>query len=469
MKQEQIKLEIIKRFTNSLEINNDKIITTLDEDDYYEFKKTLHVGNSGISKNYLKTISSFANNKGGLIIFGIDPDTQELVGINSKHENLDNKYVNMVVSEMLDGMGSFYFFTNKHYEKIIGFLIINEPTFKPVIFKSNFNTKESSYVAGDIYFRYPGESMKIKPSDLRSLISNEITRHAEQLISQISKLVEIGPENVAIINSKTGEINANNSRLSLSPDILADLNLIMEGNIVEKDGAPAYVIKGNIEIENNGHTTKIIKEKTSLHNRDYHLSILDDETSNPESLINEIVYRDTSNLPFFNLIHKSNYTIQQTIDILEKLVGPDIKKSTKNKILERLTNPNSCQDLGEIGKIESIINDKIMQNIDFLSFKEKYNLKGKYEKTLVRTLIFNTIKDKIEVETVIVEKYFKEYIEAFSHISFEIDDDYQFYKTELNKILTNYNLKLTNDNQAKTAFRKTLCYMDYKIYFPKLN
>ncbi|MFA7272522.1 MAG: ATP-binding protein [Crocinitomicaceae bacterium] len=464
MEQDSIKLDVIKKFTNSLSVKDGKTITTLDEDDYFEFKKGFNSTQNGMSKAYLKTMAGLANNKGGIIIFGIDPDNQELVGIKDKYENLDNKYVNMVVSEFLDGLSSFFFFTHRHDGKLLGFLNINQPTFKPVIVRSNFNDETDSYTAGDIYYRYPGEVLKIKPSDLRALMSKEINRHAQHLIQQINTIVDIGPENVAIINSKTGEVNANNAKLSLSPEILSKLNLIMEGHFVEKEGAPAYVIKGNIELEGGGSIAHIIKEPTSLHNRDYHLSFLNDACPNPKSMLKDIVYRDTFYLPILNLIKKSELTIEQACQILKEQNGPDVKKTTKKNIIEKLSNLDLFLVLKEQGTIRYEVSETgITEETGISEIKAKYNFKGNVDKTIIRTLIYNQLKNG--QHSSFKETHLKEYIEAFSHLPKEVVNQHkEFCLGELKSILEEHSDKLTNEGAVKTAYRKTICLLDYYLF-----
>ncbi len=466
MQQEKIKLDTIKVFTNSLEVKEGKIYTTLDEDDYFEFKKSLHTTKTGISKQYMKTIAGLANNKGGVIIFGIHPTSQELIGIDPKHENLDNKYVNMVVSECLDGLSSFYFFTHNHDDKLLGFLVINEPIFKPVIVKSNFHTNNETHVSGDIYFRYPGEVLKIKPSDLRALMSKEISRHAQQLVKQINTLVKIGPENAAIINSKTGEVNANNSKLTLSPDILADLNLIMEGQFVEKQGAPAYVIKGNIELESGEGLPKVIREQTALHNRDYHLCLLEGKCSNPISFLKDIVYRDTFYLPVFNLISKAKITVSDGIKLLKEQNTADVKKNTKKRIIERLLSTEIPPKLICLGTIKEEIKETQLTNqITVEVLKNKYGLKGNASKTIIRTIIFNNLKVGKTIDIKLKEEYFKEYINAFSHLSKEnVLLHSKFYRKELKGVLDKYTDKLVKDNSIKSSYRKVICLIDYYLF-----
>lgn len=468
MKQDEIKLEITKKFIASLEVKEGSLITTLDEDNYYEFKQSLSASKTGISKKYIKTIAGFANNKGGLLIFGIHPDTKELIGIKDKFENLDNKLVNTTIMNHLDGLSSYFFFTYRHENKLIGFLQIDEPVYKPTIVKTGFEVDKENYVAGDIYYRYPGEDLKIKPSDLRTLMTSEINRHAQLLVKQINTLVDIGPENAAIINSQTGEVNARNAKLVMSPEMLGELNLIMEGRFVETDGAPAYIIKGNISLEDGQEVSKIIKEKvhSAIHNRDYHLSLLDGECNNPENLIRDVVYRDTSYLPIFNLLNQSNISTENALELVSQQNSPDVKKATKNKIIERLETPETCRKLGESGTVKSEIEEtEITDDKTISKIKEKYNLKGNLEKSIARSVILNNLKNISNIPVPIKKKYLKEYVEAFTHLDKEtVIANKDFYCSQLKSVLTDNAEDLRNNSATKTSFRKTLCYMDYLIY-----
>jgi predicted HTH transcriptional regulator len=71
----------------------------------------------------LKTICGFANNKGGVIVFGVAPVKLELVGIQDKFENLDNKYLSTTFSDTIDGSFDYRFFTCRIEMKLIGFFL----------------------------------------------------------------------------------------------------------------------------------------------------------------------------------------------------------------------------------------------------------------------------------------------------------------------------------------------------------
>lgn len=83
--------QIIRDFEISIDLKQDVPTTNWEENDMIEFKKSLQTKSETIGKEYLKTITGFANNLGGVIIFGISPEKKELVGIKVEFENLDNR------------------------------------------------------------------------------------------------------------------------------------------------------------------------------------------------------------------------------------------------------------------------------------------------------------------------------------------------------------------------------------------
>lgn len=120
------KLEMLTLFKASVDVEKPKLVTGLEESTFLEFKKSLHTNGETIDKAYLSSIAGFANNEGGTIIFGIDPDTHELSGIKDKYENLDNRYISTTVRHGLDGNIDYVFYTNRYVGILIGFLTISK-------------------------------------------------------------------------------------------------------------------------------------------------------------------------------------------------------------------------------------------------------------------------------------------------------------------------------------------------------
>lgn len=478
MTQEHLKKDFITRFSESLVVKGTKVVTTLDEDDFFEFKKSLQASKSGIDKMYLKTVAGLANNKGGVIIFGIDPDTQALVGIKKEYEGFDNRLVSGIFSQFLDGINSYFLFTEYFTDKLIGFLCVNEPSIKPVIVKNSYNVNGEPHNAGDIYFRYPGEDRKILPSDLRELMTTEVNRHANRLISQMERLVSIGPSNAAIIDSSTGEIDANGAKLTLAPELLSGLNLIMEGQFVEKEGAPAYVIKGDIEVASPEGGKSIITRNVlkNLHNKDYHMHMLKGDGKMAKHFITNIVYMDTPYLPIYFYVKNAKISLEEAIELIENKTGGDVRTTPKNKLLERLKSPHEFYSKSKSGSIvdemdEFQLNDE--KHIE--SLRKEYGLQINRKKSVVRTIMYNRLMKKKALHEFLFKDYLNELTEAFTHIpEKEVVKSFDFIKGELLRILDSIHNAKKIESNVKTSFRKASARLDYlmygaNLYKPKLK
>ncbi|HET9505505.1 MAG TPA: ATP-binding protein [Hymenobacter sp.] len=240
--------EILESFKASIDLTQDTLKTSWEENSLLEFKKSLHTKSDEIDKQYLTTISGLANNKGGLMIFGIENNTREIIGIKSTQENLDNKYFSSAIRQGLDGNLDYFFFTGKILSKVVGFLYVSEATSKPVIVKIN----SSDLVRGEIYFRYSAQTARIEAADLRMIISEEIQKRLTATMDSMYRIAKIGPEKVALLNTENGEVELDtntNAKLILSPETLKSLNIIREGKLIDAEGAPAYTLKGEIEFE----------------------------------------------------------------------------------------------------------------------------------------------------------------------------------------------------------------------------
>ncbi len=141
------------------------------ETDIIECKELFE--NDSFSK-YVKHIAALANRKGGYIIFGVKDGSYEIAGIEAeKFERYDQA---KIVDTMTNAFGHVLQFTMKSHMingKTIGVFYVLPFDKKPVMFiKDSGPARE-----GDIYYRYPGSSRRIKPSDLNAIIDERIEKH----------------------------------------------------------------------------------------------------------------------------------------------------------------------------------------------------------------------------------------------------------------------------------------------------
>ena len=122
-------------------------------------------------------------------------------------------------------------------QKLVAYIQIFESNDKPLI---NNN--------GDIYYRYNAETRKIAKLDLLRIINERKEKELHLTMQKhIENIFKNGIENSAILNVITGEVEGKGGNVLISQDLLPKIAFIKEGHFVEKGGAPALVLKGNVE------------------------------------------------------------------------------------------------------------------------------------------------------------------------------------------------------------------------------
>ena len=216
-----------------------------------EFKENFVFGN--IAK-YFKTIASFANTKGGILLFGIKDSPRTPIGVNrTKFDEIQQEKISTNLIEYFSPQIMWDLGIVSSGDNHFGYIKILESDNKPVICKK---TSGKILKNGEIYYRYRGQSKVIEFSELKS-IQDEI-RKKERLLwmKHIERISKIGPQNVAFIDLFEGalESGASNRQLVIEPKLMEDLKkqvkFIEEGHFVESDGAPALKLVGEI-VENN--------------------------------------------------------------------------------------------------------------------------------------------------------------------------------------------------------------------------
>jgi hypothetical protein len=396
-----------------------------------------------------------------LLIFGVENTTKELIGIKSNLENLDNRYFSTTIRQGLDGSFDYFFFTGRFLTKIIGFLFVSEATIKPVIVRTN----SSDLVRGEIYFRYSAQTTRIEASDLRKIIDDEVQKRLTATMHSLYRIAEIGPENVAIINTENGEIETgskNSRKLTLSPDALKDLNLIKEGKLVETKGSPAYVVVGEIEIELEEGEKVVEKSVPTLTKEtEIYKSFFSGSCDHPEMMIEQILIHQSHYAPAFFFISQAAMSMPQAVKFIENIDSKDLSKGTKTKLLTRIQNPAPIAQAVLLTDIKHYYSDS--KDFDKLvdEVKSALNLpKKKIELQIPRTIFFNTLLRKTPIPLELYEAHLKRILEALSHLpkSF-IRTNKDFVIGEISKA---YNTEKNSDENS--SMRKVISNIDMALY-----
>lgn len=210
-----------------------------------EFKESFQKGDNLLK--YLKTLVGMANNKGGLIIFGVKDKPHIPVGLkDSRFTEIDPKNIDSKVREYFEPSVCWNMKSIEYKGKIFGQLEVEEATKKPIVCKKN---KDNILREGAIYFRYRGETKEIEYPELSSLLEDERKKERILWIKHIEKISLVGPHNIQLLDLQNGEITYGDSKILLDQEQISKLNVIKEGQFAEKneDGVPVLNLVGSIE------------------------------------------------------------------------------------------------------------------------------------------------------------------------------------------------------------------------------
>ncbi len=200
---------------------------------------------------YAKTMSAFANNHGGYILFGIKDSPREIVGVNPAFETLkQEKFTESLNAhfspELIWEVGCV------DIENVsIGYLYTAESYSKPVIALKAISSEKIS--SGDIYYRYRGRSEKIKYPEMSRIIEDRVKQEREQILKLMETIRNSDTTNLGIINYNNGYFST-----PYGADVAIDRKLVMqvlrkakyikEGSFDETGGRPVIKVTGKIDL-----------------------------------------------------------------------------------------------------------------------------------------------------------------------------------------------------------------------------
>jgi hypothetical protein len=206
-----------------------------------EFKVAFNFGDLG---SYTKIMASFANNKGGYLIFGIKDRPREIVGIDGdQFENLDTATFTEGLNDIFVPEIKWNSDTYGWDGLTFGIIYTQESTRKPIIAKKNHGDIKE----GDIYYRYTSRSEKIKHGELMEIIDQRIGEEREGWKRIFEGASIMGPQNIALMDTLEGKIEGLGQTVLIDEKLLPQLKFIKKGEFSKKRGAPTLKLIGELK------------------------------------------------------------------------------------------------------------------------------------------------------------------------------------------------------------------------------
>ncbi len=309
------------------------------ENDTFECKENF---NTDI-KSLIKPLVSFANNKGGYILYGVKDAVWEIIGLSDKKiEAFSTWDLEKLSGSLFEFAGCGLRIEKTTYDiagKTIGVLYVYKASKRPVI----MNKQDGDIGIGQIYYRYPAANRLIGSVELDEIIEDRVNSMISTTLSKhIENIIKNGIENTAILNLKTGEVEGKSGNFVIDETLLSKIQFIKEGEFVEKKGAPALKLMGNlqpitalteIEIEKEIERSITIKDVVEAF-------VKQTMVSAPLEYIKTIALDTGKWIPIYYFIRKSKKNpteIKQYLQGLAEIEG----KTYPQKTIEMLDAPNT--------------------------------------------------------------------------------------------------------------------------------
>ena len=338
-----------------------------------EFKETFEWGRKEFRSKIAKSAAAFANNRGGIIVFGISNKPHHVIGIKNFLEIDDSEVSTFFTTHFTPNI----LFERQEYEfngVKIGLLSISESELKPIICcKDSAKTYES-----DIYYRYGARSSKIKAGDLIYLLREIRETENEKWMNLLGNVSRFGVSNVGLLNTASGEIVGNNNTFILDENLLKQIQ-VLDQYSEKTEGSPAVKIIGEIR-----EVGKLIEKPKPIYDEDIYEAFLKEYliTSGFEYL-RAICRFNTPYYPFFFFLNVENVKLP---DAFETVKGMKIRSGVKNGILERIADDSNIQSKSrlypfsktELGQKRKTLYDKVI-NEEQISVESEEDCKVLFE------------------------------------------------------------------------------------------
>ncbi len=290
------------------------------------------------ASTWLRAVAALANNRGGYILFGVhDIDSAKAGGV-------DKSYAVLGLSSTEFGNADPSDFT-KHLKskldptprvrsavvtiggKAVGVLHVEQHPGRPVI----VTKQDGDLREGDIFFRYPGQSSRIKYADLRAMLDARDYEARQQVLPMVERLFRLGPGRALIADLDAGLLDDGKLPITIDQTLVDQLTFIREGEFSEVEGAPTLRLVGEVTATGGDGA---FGSRGVLTDANLLLNFLKREALfRPQEYIRYVVEASHAEwLPIFYFAAQAGLDRAGLIDFIEGLDGSALRR---NKFLER--------------------------------------------------------------------------------------------------------------------------------------
>ncbi|MEX0298627.1 MAG: helix-turn-helix domain-containing protein, partial [Kordiimonas sp.] len=295
---------------------DDDVRIAVSETDTVEGKASF---NWGSREDYGRTMAGFANNKGGYLLFGVEDKSFACCGIaEDRMDKFDPRKANQYLTRTYNQHLRFEIGSFEFGNKTVGVIYVFEADNKPVVCKND----EGKLRSGDIFFRYPGETARIKEPELRALLEERRNQNEQSLVNVLQRIADIGTNNSAIVDLSTGFIEGKHGQFYLPEELVSQLSFIKDGEFDEKEGAPTLNVIGELTAVSED-AVAIKKVKENLTERDILSDFIEqNHVGNPQAYIERQCHEQARWMPIYFYAHVAKMSMEDLTETLKQSDSP---------------------------------------------------------------------------------------------------------------------------------------------------
>ncbi|MNS28575.1 Divergent AAA domain protein [compost metagenome] len=207
------------------------------------------------SHQWVKAIAALANNRGGYVLFGVADGGHKgaagqdlsyaVVGLGSdEFTKIDPAEITNKLRSVLDPTPRIEIATRHIGGTLIGVIHVEQHPSRPVIAQKTEGGDKIK--EGDIFYRYPGQSIRIKYSDLRAMLDQRDRQARLDVMPMVERLLALGPQRALVADLEEGVLANGHGRIVIDPELVKNINFIREGAFDEVAGAPTLKLIGEV-------------------------------------------------------------------------------------------------------------------------------------------------------------------------------------------------------------------------------
>ena len=317
---------------------------------------------------YTRTIAAFSNNRGGFIIFGVEPSPHRLRGVNQAFERIDVAKITTFLRTHLSPEVEWVNGSIVFHDCDLGYLWTPQARERPVVVTRDAGTEIKE---GDIFYRYRGQSTRIRFAELRQILDERIERERKAWMQHLQAISSAGPTNVGVLDTVGGELRGVDSTYLIDESLLRQLRFIREGRFSSTGGEPTLKVIGDVTPV--GGVVAERRVPVGIHERDILEAFLTDrDLSRVEAkhYLAELAHQSSPFQPVFFFAAISELPYGEVEELLKADQSRAVRK-TALRILKRLNGAESVPTMGVVkrGADNYLVEDckSLLQHLDGVS------------------------------------------------------------------------------------------------------